>query len=72
MLHNMTEDYQSWVLEYSLALVKITEGEIRSKITVQGSPLTLNGAELKSEGKAEKEALEAKLGNQMSLYFCTR
>jgi len=71
-IHNMTEDYQSWVLEYSLALVKITEGEIRSKITVQGSPLTLNGAELKSEGKAEKEALEAKLGNQMSLYFCTR
>lgn len=71
-IHNMTEDYQTWVLEYSLALCKITEGEIRSKVTITGSPLTLNGTELKSEGKAEKESLEQKLGNQMSLYFCTR
>lgn len=71
-LANLTEDYQSWLLEYSLALTKITCGEIRSKVTIQGSPLTLNGSELKAEGKAEKEALEAKLGNQMSLYFCTR
>lgn len=71
-IKNMTEDYCTWCLEYSLALVKISEGEVRSKITIQGSPLTLNGSELKSEGKAEKEALEAKLGQQMSLYFCTR
>lgn len=69
---NIDESYQSWLLEYSLALTKITCGEIRSKVTIQGSPLTLNGSELKAEGKAEKEALEAKLGNQMSLYFCTR
>lgn len=71
-LSNITEDYCSWVQEYSLALSKIICGEIRSKITLQGAPITLNGAELKAEGKAEKEALEAKLGNQMSLYFCTR
>lgn len=71
-LSNITEDYCSWVQEYSLALSKIICGEIRSKITLQGAPITLNGAELKAEGKAEKEALEARLGNQMSLYFCTR
>jgi len=71
-LSNITEDYCSWLQEYSLALSKIICGEIRSKITLQGAPITLNGAELKAEGKAEKEALEARLGNQMSLYFCTR
>lgn len=71
-IHNMTEDYCCWVQEYSLALSKIICGEIREKVTVQGSPITLNGSALKAEGKAEKEALEAKLGNQMSLYFCTR
>ena len=71
-LSNITEDYCNWVQEYSLALSKIICGEIRSKITLQGAPITLNGAELKAEGKAEKEALEARLGNQMSLYFCTR
>lgn len=71
-IHNMTEDYCTWTLEYSLALSKIICGEIREKVTIQGSPITLNGSALKAEGKAEKEALEAKLGNQMSLYFCTR
>lgn len=71
-LKNISEDYVSWLIEYSLALCKLSEGEIRSKITIAGSPLTLNGSELKSEGKSEKEALEAKLGQQMSLYFCTR
>lgn len=69
---NMSPDYCAWTEEYSLALTKQTEGEIRSKVQIAGSPITTNGSELKSEGMSERKELEAKLGAQMSLYFCTR
>ena len=71
-IHYMSEDYITWVMEYSLALCKTVCGEIRSHVKVTGSPIELNGESLKSEGASEKSALEEKLGNQMSLFFCTR
>lgn len=70
-LVKMSQNYCSWCEEYSLALCKIIEGEIRRKIKVTGSPVELS-SELLSDGRAEKEALEAKLGTSMGLHFCTR
>lgn len=72
-LRNMTEDYQSWCLRYSLALCKQCEGRILRKVKVSsGSPVEQDGSELMQEGIAEQKELEEKLGSQMSLYFCTR
>lgn len=68
----MTDDYVNWVLEYTTALVKCIEGEIRSKVKVTGSPIETNGQELKSEGTTEKEKLEEKLGSTIGLFYATR
>lgn len=71
-IKNMTEDYQSWVLRYSLCLCKQVEGRILRKVKVSGSPVDQDGDSLLQEGATEQKELEEKLGNQMSLYFCTR
>lgn len=71
-LANLTEDYQSWLLRYSLCLCKQIEGRILRKVKVSGSPVEQDGDSLSSEGATEQKELEEKLGQQMSLYFCTR
>lgn len=71
-LQNMSEDYVNWCFEYSLALVKVIEGEIRSKLKIEGSPIETNGSELKAEGTEEISKLEEKLGSSLSLYYATR
>ena len=68
----MTGDYQSWVLRYSLCLCKQVEARILRKVKVTGSPIEQDGESLMQEGITEQKELEEKLGNQMSLYFCTR
>ena len=68
----MTEDFVNWVLDYSVALVKCIEGEIRSKVKITGSPVETNGSELKSEGITEKKELEEKLGVTLGLFYATR
>ena len=68
----MTEDYVNWVLDYSVALVKCIEGEIRSKVKITGMPVETNGSELKQEGITEKAALEEKLGTSLGLFYATR
>lgn len=68
----MTEDYVNWVLDYTVALVKCIEGEIRSKVKITGAPVETNGSELKSEGITEKAALEEKLGTSLGLFYATR
>lgn len=55
-----------WLRDYSLATCKIMLGEAREKFSQIASPqggTTLNGAALKTEGKAEIEALEQDLIN---------
>jgi hypothetical protein len=55
-----------WLKDYALATVKIILGEAREKFGSIASPqgsTTLNGAALKTEGKAELEALETDLVN---------
>lgn len=68
----MTEDFVNWVIDYTVALVKCIEGEIRSKVKITGSPIETNGSELKQEGITEKAALEEKLGTQLGLFYATR
>jgi hypothetical protein len=71
-INTMTEDYVNWILDYSVALTKCIEGEIRSKIKITGSPVETNGSELKQEGITEKTALEEKLGTALGLFYATR
>lgn len=68
----MTDDYVNWVTDYSVALTKCTEGEIRSKVKITGSPVETNGGELKTEGITERNALEEKLGTNFGLFYATR
>ena len=71
-LHTMTDDYVTWITDYSVALVKCVEGEIRSKVKITGSPVETNGSELKSEGITEKKELEERLGTTLGLFYATR
>lgn len=68
----MSNRFQQWCFDYSLALLKQTEGEIRSKVKVEGSPVTTNGEDLKKEGREEQTRLEDMLGTDLSLFFAMR
>jgi len=71
-ISTMTDDYINWIIDYSVALVKCIEGEIRSKLKITGMPIETNGSELKQEGITEKAALEEKLGTQLGLFYASR
>lgn len=71
-LNHMTRTQENWVRNFATAKVKQIEGEIRSKVQIEGSPITLNGSELKSEGQAEEEKLREKLGTEIGLFFAMR
>lgn len=60
-----TSMYHSWVKEYVLALTKEMLGRIRGKFNVEGSPYTLDSAQLLSEAAAEKANLEAQLQGEI-------
>lgn len=53
--------YCSWIKEYVLALTKEMLGRIRGKFSVDGSPYTLDSAQLLSEAQSEKTNLESQL-----------
>jgi hypothetical protein len=51
---------KQWIYKYTLALAKEVLGNIRNKyssIPIPGADITLNGADLVSQGQSEKEAL---------------
>ena len=55
-----------WIRDYTLAVSKVMIGEARGKFNTIAGPqggTTLNGAELKQQGQAEMERLEAEIGN---------
>jgi hypothetical protein len=73
-MHNLRPDFNllqdpyasQWLRDYSLATCKIMLGEAREKFGQIASPqgsTTLNGTQLKTEGKAEIEILEQDLIN---------
>lgn len=53
--------YCPWVKEYVLALTKELLGRVRGKFNVEGSPYTLDSAQLLSEAQQEKANLESQL-----------
>ena len=60
MYSNINDSGKNWIKRYALALMKETLGEPRSKygnIPIADDQVSLNGAELKQEGKQEQEAL---------------
>ena len=71
-LNHMTRTQENWVRNFALAKAKQIEGEIRSKVQIEGSPITLNGSDLKSEGREEEERLREKLGQDIGLFFAMR
>lgn len=56
-----TSMYYTWVKEYVLALAKELLGRVRGKFNVEGSPYTMDSAQLLSEAQQEKANLESKL-----------
>ena len=65
---NLLEDRYAgqWLRDYSLATCKIMLGEAREKFQTISSPqggVSLNGTQLKNEGKAELDVLEQDLIN---------
>jgi len=61
---NINSVGKQWIRRFSLALSKETLGQIRSKfgsVPIPGESVTLNGAALVTEGKAEQDALREEL-----------
>ena len=59
---------RQWIRQYALALSKELLGMIRSKfstVPIPGSDLQLNGGELISQGREDKENLKTKLGEML-------
>lgn len=63
----LTDIYaKQWLYDYALASCKLMLGEARSKfgsIAGPGSPITLNGQALQTQGKEEIEKLEKEIGD---------
>lgn len=56
-----TSMYCPWVKEYVLALAKELLGRVRGKFNVEGSPYTMDSAQLLAEAQTEKANLESQL-----------
>ena len=59
---------RQWVRQYTLALAKELLGLVRSKfssVPIPGGDLSLNGGDLISQGREEKEALKSKLSEML-------
>ncbi len=59
---------RQWIRQYTLALSTELLGMIRSKfssVPIPGAELSLNGADLVSQGRADKETLTTKLGEML-------
>jgi hypothetical protein len=59
---------RQWIRQYALALCRELLGLVRSKfstVPIPGSDLQLNGAELVSQGREDKENLKTKLAEML-------
>lgn len=56
--------YIDYLVRMSVANYKLALGRTRSKYTVEGSNVTLDGETLLAEGNAELEAIRSELGNK--------
>ena len=64
--------WKTWVRDYTLAMVKITEGRIRGKYKISSGVFEIESDELVSEGQSEKENLEQKLDEDMGYWNILR
>lgn len=64
--------WSSWVRDYTLAMVKITEGRIRSKYKLSSGVFEVESDELISEGNTDKQDLEEKLNENIGYYSIMR
>lgn len=53
--------WRQWIRDYTLAMVKITEGRIRSKYKISSGVFEIESDELISEGNNDKQELEQRL-----------
>ena len=60
--------WSSWVRDYTLAMVKITEGRIRSKYKITSGVFEIESDELISEGNSDKQELEERLNENIGYY----
>ena len=64
--------WKSWVRDYTLAMVKITEGRIRGKYRISSGVFEIEADELINEGQSEKENLEQRLDEDMGYWNILR
>ena len=64
--------WSSWVRDYTLAMVKITEGRIRSKYKVSSGVFEIESDELISEGNSDKQELDTKLDENIGYWNIMR
>ena len=62
----------SWVRDYTLAMVKITEGRIRSKYKITSGVFEIESDELVSEGNNDKQELEERLNESLGYWNIMR
>jgi hypothetical protein len=65
---NVNSMGRQWIRQYSLSCAKELLGMVRNKfssVPIPGGDVTLNGAELVSQGQAEKEAYKTQLREQL-------
>ena len=53
--------WRQWIRDYTLAMVKITEGRIRSKYKISSGVFEIESDELINEGNTDKQELEQRL-----------
>lgn len=58
--------WENYLMRLSLAYAKVALGRSRSKYTIEGSNVTLDGELLLNEGNSELEAIRAELGPKKS------
>lgn len=64
--------WKAWVRDYTLAMVKITEGRIRGKYKIQSSVFEIEADELINEGQSDKDTLEQKLDEDFGYWNILR
>ena len=64
--------WKNWVRDYTLAMVKITEGRIRSKYKISSGVFEIESDELINEGNNDKQELEQKLDEDMGYWNIMR
>lgn len=62
----------SWVTDYTLAMVKITEGRIRGKYKPSSGVFEIEADELVSEGNSDKQELEERLNENIGYWNIMR